>query len=65
MKRVIIAVSVPDYGELILNQFIDVGINGDQPVSVPDYGELILNNSVTFMVDGLVILLFPSPITGN
>ena len=42
----VIKVSVPDYGELILNRtkkvrvFICFYIN----VSVPDYGELILNS---------------------
>ena len=41
----ILVVSVPDYGELILNNIVE-GIEFDEnsKVSVPDYGELILNN---------------------
>ena len=59
-------VSVPDYGELILNTPTVGGAYATivENVSVPDYGELILNFFAT--LDDLVSSLrFPSPITGN
>ena len=40
-----ILVSVPDYGELILNNLQgEVKEHTEEIVSVPDYGELILNH---------------------
>ena len=65
MKDALGEVSVPDYGELILNagnakQFDET--YGD--VSVPDYGELILNR-FQFLLPIRNAGRFPSPITGN
>ena len=62
----VIKVSVPDYGELILNCIMrNVVINGTKfSVSVPDYGELILNR-VMYLTKRGTIMVFPSPITGN
>ena len=56
INSAILAVSVPDYGELILNRANELLNFADEfrKVSVPDYGELILNDvQIAFLFEEL------------